>query len=122
MVIILFAPAALSKARKDEECAISWLKRQLVGPNWKSHQLYFVPKINTGAAKDSGDLTVIQSCSVVLDADGVFLLVELDLAHAVNLPGVVQRRHLFLTRRRSIFENHVEQGHSLSSVWAMNRG
>jgi hypothetical protein len=80
------------------------------------YQLHFLPEIDSRAAEDAGDLGVIQSRSVVLYADGVLFLVKLDFANAVNLPGVVQGHHLVFAGRGSVFKNHIEQSHEVSST------
>src|SRR5262249_156619 len=75
------------------------------------YQLNLLPKIKSCPPQDCSDLTIVKPGGVVLHAYGALLVVELDLADAVDFPSVVQGHHLFLSGRRSVFEDHVEQGH-----------
>src|SRR5215467_8780623 len=74
-------------------------------------QLHLLLQIDSGPAENGGDLAVIEPGSVIFHADRALLFVEPDLAHAIDFPGIVERRHFFLSGRRAVLEYYVQQGH-----------
>src|SRR5690349_4900598 len=76
-----------------------------------SDQLHFFPQVYAGATEDGRYLAVVETGGIVFHADGVLLFIELDLADAIDFPGVIESPHLTLTGRRTIFEDHIQKGH-----------
>src|ERR1700704_1179796 len=85
------------------------------------NQLYLFAQVNSCPSQDPGNLAIIQPGSVILHADGVLFFVKLNLADAIDFPGIVERAHFFFAWRHAVFENHVKKGHQVSSKSSISR-
>src|ERR1700756_166293 len=64
------------------------------------YQLDFSLQVDSGAAQDRRNLTIVQPRSIVFHSDSALFFVKLDFADAINFPGIIQGSHLFFARGR----------------------